>query len=167
MKKLMTVATLLLGLLFAVATPAQYGDKTEFPTIGSGEKGTVYTFLVPEEVTITTPKGIKITGGEIIAIPGELIHVLTVITPDNYELTDTTKLEAFSHKTELPKPVDYTDSQAIIDLTVPEGAVIEHTDGRRVEGPTELRLVVKAADLQKTDQAEPEAGMKQMGFGEK
>lgn len=166
MKKLMTVTALLLSLLFAAATPAQYAGKTEFPTIGPGEKNKAYTFLVSEEVTITTPKGIKITGGETIAIPGELIEVLSIITPDNYE-QKVTKLESFNQRTTLPKPVNRADSSALIALTVPEGAVIEHTDGRRVEGPTELRLIVKAVDLQKTDQAEPEAGMKQMGFAEK
>ncbi|MEE4377691.1 MAG: hypothetical protein V2J55_09295 [Candidatus Competibacteraceae bacterium] len=129
----------LLTLLISGVAFGQFQDKTEyFAEPGAGDKMREYMFVVPEGCTITTPEGATINAGETLAIPGSLI---TLMGREEAEKAEAANMPFNDKGTYTAEELS---SHVMISLAVPEGFTISHTDGRTVEGPNDLMLIVQA-----------------------
>jgi len=129
----------LLTLMISSVAFGQFQNKSEyFSDTGEGDKMREYMFLVPEGVTITTPEGAMIKGGETIAVPGSRIKLMT----DEDAKKTMAENTHFNNKDNITEP-DMAGN-VMISLDVPEGFTITRSDGEMVEGPTDLALMVKA-----------------------
>jgi len=154
MKPFRLVLSIVMAMFIGTSALAQFDDKTPaFTEPGPGDKDFVYSFIVPEGITVTTRAGQVYNSGEVIGIPGEYI---TLLSPKvAAEQTAAEAEGAFNSKSNVPQTEDL--SQVAISIKIPEGAMLQHVDGRELKGPADVVMIVEQATVNRTSDEEHEA----------
>ncbi len=115
-----------------------------FQQPGQGQQGMMYTFVVPEGVTVTTKSGKVITGGQKIGVPGVYI---TLIDPMLEKHVVDEYGQHFANKNQYKAlPATQKSDHALISLKIPEGVTVTKANGEVEKGPQDILLMVKAAE---------------------
>ena len=141
----------LLGFILALtAGAAVFADdhfaqkNSVFQQPGQAQQEMMYTFLVPEGVTITTKSGKTVQGGQKIGVPGTYI---TLVDPMLEKNVVDQYGQHFANKNQYRAlPATEKSDHALISLKIPEGVTVKKADGQVLQGPQDILLMVKAAE---------------------
>jgi hypothetical protein len=158
-----SVLGMTLGFSAVASEQDSFGFGNSSPAIsspGPGDPDFEYHFRVPQGVTVTTKDGKQFTGGQMLAIPGEYLRLMaSKDTAGKFQ--DPT---GFTNKKDVDviKPAD-RKNWAVVELTIPEGVTVSRDDGRTVQGPAKVDMLVLAESLF----AKKESDLDEMrGFGD-
>jgi hypothetical protein len=111
---------------------------------GEAQREMMYTFIVPEGITIKTKSGKVITGGEKIGIPGVYLTLLDPML--EFHVVDKYG-QHFANKNQYEAlPPTQKRDYALISLKIPEGVTVTKANGEVEKGPQDIMLMVKAAE---------------------
>ncbi len=155
----------IIGLVLSTVAVAQFKEKSAaFDVPGVGDPTREYTCNLPAGITLETPTGEIIEGGDVVCIPGKFIRLVGAEEAEKIIAAG----QAFKDKTQLAEIMAKKDKFSMIELTLPEGYTATHRDGRVIKGPGSINLLVEAISLKRSEPlAEPPSLLRSGGFTQK